>query len=160
MKPRLQKVKWHSLLTPATLLFQSKIESKDQIIKQWSTCKKRNTSSLTNQEVLFPKSKSDYIAACLKPFNGSLMPKGKKKIWIPLWGMRSPLCGMRCGPSLPLQPHFQSPSRAHAKCSAILPRLWLFCALASAHVNCFFWKVHLPKPSFPPSLQLYWPIYF
>ena len=79
MKPRLWKVKWHSLLTLATLLFQSKIESKDQTIKQWFTRKKRNTSSLTNQEVLFPKSKSDYIAACLKPFNGSLMPKGKKK---------------------------------------------------------------------------------
>ena len=79
MKPRLRKVKWHSLLTLATLLFQSKIESKDQTIKQWFTRKKRNTSSLTNQEVLFPKSKSDYIAACLKPFNGSLMPKGKKK---------------------------------------------------------------------------------
>ena len=78
--------------------------------------------------------------------------------------MRSPLCGMRGGPSLPLQPHFQSPSRArllsHAQCSEILPRRWLFCALALAQVNCFFWKVHLPKPSFPLSLQFYWPIYF
>lgn len=79
MKLRLWKVKWHSLLTPVILLFQSIIESKDQTIKPRLTCKKRNTSSLTNQEVLFPKSKSDYIAACWKPLNGFLMPRGEKK---------------------------------------------------------------------------------
>lgn len=103
MKPRLRKVKWHSLLTPATLLFQSKIESKDQTIKQWFTCKKRNTSSLTNQEVLFPKSKSDYIAACLKPFNDSLMPKGKKKKSGFLCGAWEALCA-----ACAVAPHYLS----------------------------------------------------
>lgn len=155
MKLRLRKVEWHSLLTPVILLFQLVTESKEQQIKQWLTWKKRNTSSLTNQEFLFPKSESDYFAACLKTFNGFLMPKEKKKkIQIPLGSIRGPLCAMRSGLSLPLQPYFSKPlscSFYPVWNSEILQMLWLFCAHALAQVNCFLWKVHLPKLSFPPS---------
>lgn len=53
---------WLSLLTLITLVFQTIIESKGQTIQQYLTFKKRNMSSLTNQEILFPKGKYDYPA--------------------------------------------------------------------------------------------------
>lgn len=153
MKRSLWKVKWHRLLTPIILLFQSIIESKDQTIKQWLTYKKRNTSSLTNQEVLFLKSKSDYIAVCLKPFNGFLMPK-RKKIEIPLCGIRGPLCDTRSGCSLPLQLYFSKGpllllALSHAQSFTVLQILRLFCAQAFAQVICF--SAHLPNPLSPPT---------
>lgn len=131
MKLRLWKVKWHSLLTPVILLFQSIIESKDQTIKPRLTCKKRNTSSLTNQEVLFPKSKSDYIAACWKPLNGFLMPRGEKKKSKLLCVAWEVLCATRgLAPHYPSSHASQRPARAPStrpcKRSEILQTLWLF----------------------------------
>lgn len=78
----------------------------------------------------------------------------RKKIQIPLCGIRGPLCDTRSGPSLPLQPYFSKDPLvllilSHAKCFEILQMRWLFCAHAFAQVICCFWKVHLPKRSFP-----------
>lgn len=149
---RLWKGKWHGLLAPAILLLQSVIESEDQTAKQRMTCKKRHTTPWTNQQVSFPKSKSDYIAACLKLFNGFLMPKGKKNpnffvwhkrsfVWHKIWALITSPAVFLKGPLLLL-------ILSHAECSEILQMLWLFCAHVFAQVKCFFWKVHLPKPSF------------
>lgn len=135
------------LLTPIILLFQSIIESKDWTIERWWIYKKRNRSSLTNQ-ALFPKSKYDYIAAYLKPFNGFFMPKGK--IQILLSGIR-----VHCVAQA-LAPHYLSscvPQKApHAPYSQ--PRKMFYNSSKPLAFSApmpwikwfaFFWKVHLPS---------------
>lgn len=147
-------MKWHSLLAPITLLFQSVIESKDQTIKWWWIYKKRNKSLVINQ-VLFPKSEYNYFAACWKPFNGLLMPKGRNPDSSE-WQKRS-FVWHRSGPSFLSDPSSQKAPSCSLD-SATQNALQFFkssgfsCACALAQVLCFFWKVHLPNPLFPPTL--------
>lgn len=92
----------------------------------------------------------------------SLCLKGKKKIQIPLCGIRGPLCDTNSVPSLPLQPYFSKDPLvllilSHAKCFVILQILWLFlCPCFGSSYLLFFLKFYLPKPSFPSLPPILW----
>lgn len=87
----------------------------------------------------------------------SLCLKGKKKIQIPLCGIRGSLCNARSGPSSPLQSYFSkdlscflySVMQNVLQCSECPGFSFPFCAHVCAQVICFFWKIYLSKPSFP-----------